>query len=89
LIFWAEGESVSECRKTLSSAKEQSAARKLAIEHFQRFPKDRYQTQIESWRLLKSANIEFTMKRLREPLQGAEGEGEMTHRKRHGQELGS
>jgi hypothetical protein len=39
---------------------------KLAKEYFQRFPKDQYQTEIESWRLLQSANIEFTMKRLRE-----------------------
>jgi hypothetical protein len=47
--------------------RERSAARKLAKEYFQTFPKDRYQTEIESWRLLQSANIEFTMKRLREP----------------------
>jgi hypothetical protein len=47
--------------------KERSAARKLAKEYFERYPKDRYQTVIESWRLLQSANIEFTMKRLREP----------------------
>jgi hypothetical protein len=48
--------------------RERSAARKLAHEYFERFPKDRYQTEIESWRLLQSANIEFTMKRLREPI---------------------
>jgi len=47
--------------------RERSAARKLAKEYFERFPKDRYQTEIESWRNLQSANIEFTMKRLREP----------------------
>jgi hypothetical protein len=47
--------------------KERSAAKKLAEEYFERFPKDRYQTEVESWRLLQSANIEFTMKRLREP----------------------
>jgi hypothetical protein len=29
--------------------------------------RDRYQTEVESWRNLQSANIEFTMKRLREP----------------------
>jgi hypothetical protein len=46
---------------------ERSAARKLAQEYFERFPKDRYQTVVEGWRLLQSANIEFTMKRLREP----------------------
>jgi hypothetical protein len=42
-----------------------SAAKKLAGEYFQRFPKDRYQTEVESWRNLQSQNIEFTMKRLR------------------------
>jgi hypothetical protein len=47
--------------------KERSAAKKLAREYFGRFPKDRYQTEVESRRLLQSANIEFTMKRLREP----------------------
>jgi hypothetical protein len=41
----------------------------LAAEYFQRFPKDRYQTEVESWRHLQSQNIEFTMKRLREPLE--------------------
>jgi hypothetical protein len=39
----------------------------FAKEYFERFPKDRYQTEVESWRHLQSANIEFTMKRLREP----------------------
>jgi hypothetical protein len=48
--------------------RERSAARKLAKEYFERYPKDRYQTEIESWRLLQSANIEFTMQRLLEPL---------------------
>ena len=48
--------------------KERSAARALAVEYFRRFPKDQYQTEVESWRDLQSANIEFTMKRLREPL---------------------
>jgi hypothetical protein len=49
--------------------KERTAARKLAAEYFQRFPKDRYQTEVESWRELQSQNIEFTMKRLREPVE--------------------
>jgi hypothetical protein len=35
---------------------------------FERFPKDRYQIEIESWRHLQSDNIEFTLKRLREPI---------------------
>jgi hypothetical protein len=51
--------------------RERSAARKLAAEYFERFPKDRYQTEVESWRHLQSANVEFTMKRLREPIEGA------------------
>ena len=42
--------------------------RQLAAEYLQRFPKDRYQTEVETWRELQSGNIEFTMKRLREPI---------------------
>jgi hypothetical protein len=34
---------------------------------FRAVPKDRYQTEVASWRPLQSANIEFVMKRLREP----------------------
>jgi hypothetical protein len=44
-------------------------AKKLAAEYFERFPKDRYQTEVESWRHLQSDNIEFTMRRLREPIE--------------------
>jgi len=36
---------------------------------FPPLPKDRYQTKVESWRNLQSANIEFTMKRLRDPIE--------------------
>ena len=43
-------------------------ARKLAAEYFERFPKARYLTEIESWRHLQSDSIEFTIKRLREPV---------------------
>jgi hypothetical protein len=50
--------------------RERTAAKKLAAEYFQRFPKERYQTEVESWRHLQSQNIEFTMKRLREPIEG-------------------
>jgi hypothetical protein len=50
--------------------KERTAARKHAAEYFERFPKERYQTVVESWRHLQSQNIEFTMKRLREPAGG-------------------
>ena len=48
--------------------RERSAARKLVAEYYRRFPKDLYQTAVESWRDLQSDNIEFTMKRLREPM---------------------
>lgn len=45
-----------------------TAARQLAAEYFERFPKDRYLTEVESWRYLQSDNVEFTLKRLREPI---------------------
>jgi hypothetical protein len=48
--------------------RERVAARKFAAEYFERFPKDSYQTEVESWRHLQSQNIEFTMRRLREPI---------------------
>jgi len=41
--------------------RERTAAKKLAAEYFQRFPKERYQTEVESWRHLQSQNIEFTI----------------------------
>ena len=50
--------------------KERNAARKHAAGYFQRFPKEQFQTELESWRHLQSQNIEFTMKRLREPIEG-------------------
>jgi hypothetical protein len=34
---------------------ERNAARKFAQEYFERYPKDRYPTEVESWRLLQSA----------------------------------
>jgi hypothetical protein len=49
--------------------REHTAARKLVAEYFRRFPKDSYQTEVESWRHLQSQNIEFTMKRLRGPIE--------------------
>ena len=48
--------------------RERVAARKFAAEYFERLPKDCYQTEVESWRHLQSQNIEFTMRRLREPI---------------------
>jgi hypothetical protein len=47
--------------------RERSAGRALIRKYLTDFPKDRYETEVESWRLLQSANYEFTMKRLREP----------------------
>jgi hypothetical protein len=52
--------------------REQSFARKLAQEYFERYPKDRYETEVESWRKLQSFNIEFTIKRLRDPIEAAD-----------------
>jgi hypothetical protein len=45
-----------------------------------RFPKDRYQTEVESWRELQSQNIEFTMKRLREPIEAGDWTAASEHR---------
>jgi hypothetical protein len=38
---------------------------------FMRFPKERYQTELEIWRYMPSRTIEFTMKRLREPIEAS------------------
>ena len=46
-----------------------SFARQLAKEYLKRYPKDQYETKVESWRQIQSQNIEFTMRRLREPKQ--------------------
>jgi hypothetical protein len=43
------------------------AARELARDYFERYPKDRYETVVETWQEVQSYNIEFVMKRLREP----------------------
>jgi hypothetical protein len=45
--------------------RKRSAERKFAREYFERYPKERDQTEVESWRELQSSNIESTMKRLR------------------------
>jgi hypothetical protein len=50
--------------------REVKTARVVAREYFERFPKDRYETAMESWRHLQCDNYEFTMKRLREPKTG-------------------
>jgi hypothetical protein len=49
--------------------RESSTARGAVREYFVRFPKERYQTALETWRYLPSQTIEFTMKRLREPIE--------------------
>jgi hypothetical protein len=48
--------------------KERTAARKQAAEYFERYPKDRYLTEVEGRHHLQSDNIEFTIKRLRDPI---------------------
>jgi hypothetical protein len=45
------------------------SSRQLAKEYFERYPKDRYETEVEIWSQIQSQNIEFIMKRLREPKQ--------------------
>jgi hypothetical protein len=61
------------CPKTLTSARNTPrSARQLggwSRNTCSASLKDRYQTEVESWRELQSQNIEFTMKRLREPVE--------------------
>ena len=47
--------------------REVKTARAVARDYFECFPKDRYETSVESWRHLQCDNYEFTMRRLREP----------------------
>jgi hypothetical protein len=47
-------------------SREVKTARSVARYYFERFPKDRYETSVESWRHLQCDNYESTMKRLRE-----------------------
>jgi hypothetical protein len=47
--------------------REISHARKLARDYFERYPKDCCDTVVESWADIQCYNIEFVMKRLREP----------------------
>ena len=66
------------CQMTRSSeekfTKERSAARGAIREYFKRYPKEQFQTEVESWRHVQSQNFEFTMKRLREPIERATGD---------------
>jgi hypothetical protein len=47
--------------------REIQTARKVARDYFEKYPKDLYETEVESWADIQSYNIEFVMKRLREP----------------------
>jgi hypothetical protein len=40
--------------------REIKTARQVAREYLKRYPKDRYDTQVESWRHLQCDNYEFT-----------------------------
>jgi len=50
--------------------RESSTARRAVREYFKRYPKEQFQTEIETWRYLPSRTIEFVMKRLIEPIEG-------------------
>jgi len=60
--------------RRVSNPRPKKVAKKVAAEYFERFPKDRYLTEIEGWQHLQSDNIEFTMKRLREPIEEGDGD---------------
>jgi hypothetical protein len=47
--------------------REIKTARKVAREYLKRYPRDRYDTEVESWADIQCSNIEFVMRRLREP----------------------
>ena len=51
--------------------KERSARQEAIREYFKRYSNEKFQTEVESWREPQSQNIEFTMKRLREPIEKA------------------
>ena len=50
--------------------RERTAAKTLAAEYFERFPKDRYQTEVRAGASCNRKTFEFTMKRPREPIEG-------------------
>jgi hypothetical protein len=54
-------------KRPLHPGEVHQAVKKLASEYFERYPKDRYLTEVEAWSHLQSDNTEFIMKRLREP----------------------
>jgi hypothetical protein len=59
--------------------RDRTFARRLAAEYFERLSKERYQTEVESWRELQSQNIEFT----NETAAGADREWRLTGKSRH------
>jgi hypothetical protein len=48
--------------------RESSTARRAVREYFKRYPREQFLTDLETWRYLPSQTVEFTMKRLREPI---------------------
>jgi hypothetical protein len=48
--------------------RESSIARRAVREYFKRYPKEQFLTELEIWRYLPSQTIEFTIKRLRDPV---------------------
>ena len=49
--------------------REKFSRERAVREYFKRYPKEQFQTELESWRYLPSQTIEFIMKRLREPVE--------------------
>jgi hypothetical protein len=49
------------------STREIQTARQVARDYLKRYPKDRYDTVVESWADIQCYNIQFVMSRLREP----------------------
>jgi hypothetical protein len=47
--------------------REIQTARQVAREYLKRYPKDLFETEVESWADIQYYNIEFVMQRLREP----------------------
>jgi hypothetical protein len=47
--------------------REIQTARQVARDYLKRYPKDLFETEVESWADIQCYNIEFVMKRLREP----------------------
>jgi hypothetical protein len=70
--------------REVHQSKVRPTARKLAAEYFDRYPKDRYLTEVDGWRHLQSDNIEFTIKRIGEPIDADNRRGRSAHLKSGG-----